>query len=262
MKDLSIKTFIQNRSNKRLCIKVEGPSSPNKLVFVMHGLGGSKDEQPISTIAEAFLGNGFLVVTFDTTNSFGESEGDYADATITNYYSDLEDVINWAETQPWYIKPFFLCGHSLGGICTALFAEIHPTKVKALAPIATVVSGKLSFEAHALFPNKGHLKEWENTGVLVSKNRDGKVIRLKWSHMEDRLKYDLLPKAQELTMPVLMVVGEKDNRTTPAHQQILFDHLPGKKELHIIPGAKHTFYKSHERQALKKFITDWANKYS
>jgi pimeloyl-ACP methyl ester carboxylesterase len=257
MKDLSLKTFIQNRSHKKLCVMVKGPTQPKKLVFIMHGLGGSKDEQPIPSVAEAFADRGFLVVSFDTTNSFGESEGDYADATVTNYYADLEDVIHWAAQQPWYVEPFILCGHSLGGICTTLFAENYPDKVKALVPIATVVSGKLSLEAHALFPEKDHLEKWQQRGVRISKRHDGSQAKLKWSHMEDRLQYDLLTKAHRLTMSVLIIVGENDNRTPPTHQKILFDHLPGKKELHIIAGAHHTFNRPHERQELKQFIANW-----
>ena len=59
--------------------------------------------------------------------------------------------------------------------------------------------------------------------------------------MEDRLKYDLLPNADKLTMPVLLVVGSKDEGTPPEHQRILYDLLPGKKEMHIIQGADHNF---------------------
>lgn len=258
MKDLFVKTFIQNRHHQKLSVRVEGPAKSNKLAFVMHGLGGSKDGQPIPTVTKAFLESGFTVVSFDTTNSFGESDGDYADATITNYYADLEDVVQWAADQSWYKEPFVMSGHSLGGICSVLFAETHPEKVKALVPIAMVVSGQLSLEAHASYPEKDHLSEWKRTGVLVSKNRDGTVTRLKWSHMEDRLKYDVLPKVQLLTMPVLMIVGEQDYRTPPAHQQLLFDRLPGKKELHIIPGAGHVFHRPEDRQELEKLITTWA----
>jgi hypothetical protein len=36
-------------------------------------------------------------VLFDTTHSFGESGGNYEDATTTQYYQDLEDVISWAK---------------------------------------------------------------------------------------------------------------------------------------------------------------------
>ena len=52
--------------------------------------------------------------------------------------------------------------------------------------------------------------------------------------MEDRLQYDVLLKAEKLQMPVLLIVGDKDDITPPEHQKILFDLLPGKKELFII----------------------------
>jgi pimeloyl-ACP methyl ester carboxylesterase len=257
MENLAIKTFIQNRSRKQLRVVVEGPAQSDKLVFIMHGLGGNKTQPHIRAMAEAFLEHGFVVVTFDATNSFGESEGDYADATITNYYADLEDVIEWATDQSWYTEPFVLCGHSLGGISITLFAETYPEKVRALVPTATVVSGKLSFAAHAMFPETENLEEWKRNGIRVSMSRDNQSRQLKWSHMEDRLNYDVLTNVQLLTMPVLMIVGEKDNRTPPAHQQLLFNKLPGKKELHIIPKAEHTFSKPDELQQLKQLISNW-----
>lgn len=110
----------------------------------MHGLSGCKDEFHIASFAETFSSSGYTVIRFDTTNTFGESDGDYAEATVTSYYNDLEDVIKWAGKQEWYEEPFFLVGHSLGGISTAHFAENFPEKVKGLAPLSTVISGELS----------------------------------------------------------------------------------------------------------------------
>ena len=103
----------------------------------------------------------------------------------------MEDVIEWAKKQEFYKEPFCLAGHSLGGICTALYAGNHPDKVKALAPISTVISWKLSCEVPKY---KEGLKNWEKTGWLVtgSSSKSGLVKKLKWSHVEDRAKYDLL----------------------------------------------------------------------
>ena len=257
-----MKIFIQNRDGDRVCVVVEGPQTPNKLAFVMHGLGGNKDQGHMRAMAEAFLESGYTVVTFDTVHTFGESEGGkYEDATITNYYADLEDVIKWASEQSWYSEPFVLCGHSLGGISTALFAENYPNKVKALAPISTVVSGRISLDAYKLSPNLEDLDKWEKDGIRITKSHDGtKEKRLKWSHMEDRLKYDLLPEVHKLTMPVLMVVGSRDDPTPLVHQQILYDALQGKKELHIIDGALHSFYEPHEQQELKQIFKNWIQK--
>ncbi len=250
-----MKTFIKNRDSKDICVVIENADvKTGKLAFVMHGLGGSKDEAQVRAMAEAFIANEYVVVTWDAVHTFGESTGGaYEDATITNYYADLEDVIAWASTQNWYIEPFVLCGHSLGGISTALYAEKHPAKVSALAPIATVVSGALSFEGKPT----DQLESWERTGIQVSLRRNGDEKRLKWSHMQDRLKYNLLDEVAALTMPVLLIVGSNDTSTLPAHQKILFDALPGKKEFHIIEGAEHPFLQPHEQQELHHYVDVW-----
>jgi fermentation-respiration switch protein FrsA (DUF1100 family) len=81
--------------------------------------------------------------------------------------------------------------------------------------------------------------------------------RLPWSHMEDRLKYDLMPEVEKLTMPVLLIVGSLDDLTPPEHQQILFDKLSGPKELHIIPDAPHTFRAPEHLEQVKQFFISW-----
>ncbi len=250
------KIFIKNRNNKNVAVIVSQNSNPTGLAFVMHGLGGFKEQPHVKAFADAFIRNGFTTVLFDTTNTFGESEGSYEDATTTNYYEDLEDVINWAKTQDWYQEPFWLAGHSLGGISTALYAERYPNEVKALAPISTVVSGALSVENKT---SKGELQEWQRTGwrETKSESKPGTIKRLKWSHMADRMKYDLMPEVTRLTMPVLMIVGDQDDSTPPEHQKILFDALPGKKEMHIIKNAPHTFKDPEHLAEVKAIFDKW-----
>ena len=258
------KVFIQNRKTQKIAVVVEVPAQifdsqkfqSGKLAFVMHGLSGFKEQPHLQTIAAAFLERGYTVVRFDTTNTFGESEGDYENATVTNYYEDLEDVIAWSKGQPWYQEPFVLSGHSLGGICVGLYAEKYPEKVKALAPISTVVSGELTLKNSY---KQGINEEWRRTGWKEEQSisKPGVVKRLPWSHMEDRLQYDLLKNVQNLTMPVLLVVGEKDESTPVEHQKILYDALPGTKELNIIPGALHTFREAAHLAELKQIIQQW-----
>jgi pimeloyl-ACP methyl ester carboxylesterase len=249
-----MKTFIKNHDGNEVSVLVEEAETPGKLAFVMHGLGGNKNQGHIRAMAEAFLESGYTVVSWDATHTFGESEGGkYEDATITNYYADLEDVIAWAASQPWYIEPFVLCGHSLGGISVALFAEKYPEKVKALAPISTVISGKLS-----LLTKADDLEAWKRDGIRVTMSHDGKnEKRLKWSYMEDRMNYNLLDNVTQLTMPVLIIVGERDDPTPPEHQQLLFEQLPGKKEIHVVKGALHSFYEPHEQHEVKQLVKAW-----
>src|SRR6185312_9334618 len=180
------KLFIQNRKGQKISVLVEHHPNQVGLSFVMHGLSGFKEQPHIQAFADAFKEKGYTVVRFDTTNTFGESDGKYEDATITNYYEDLEDVIMWAESQVWYQEPFILSGHSLGGICSALYAEKYPEKVSALAPISPVVSGKLSLEAHVK-SDPNYLKDWQTSGWREEKSeaRPGIIKRLPWSHIEN-----------------------------------------------------------------------------
>lgn len=247
---------IKNRNGLRLAVVVEPHADPKGLAFVMHGLGGTKDGPMQVALTEELRHAHFTVVRFDTTNTFGESEGRFEDATVTSSYADLEDVIAWAKTRQWYKQPFLLAGHSLGASCTAYYAENHPEEVLAVAPIAAVVSGKLSLEAPS---QVGKWQEWQRTGWQErgSSTHTGVVKRLPWSHMEDRLKYDLLPLAGRLAMPTFLLAGELDDRTPPVHQQLLLSALPGPKELHIIPGAPHTFGSASHLRAMKKLFRKW-----
>lgn len=259
------KLFIQNRKNQKIAVVVEQPEGSQAagnqnaagLAFVMHGLGGYKEQKQIRTMAQAFLANSYTVVTFDTTNTFGESDGSLDDATTTNYYEDLTDVIEWAKGQPWYTEPFCLAGSSLGGICTALYAEKHTESVKGLIPASTVVSGQLTLERDDTW------KEWKRLGYKerVSTSRPWLKAKIKWSHMEDRLKYDLMPEVSKLTMPVLLIVGSLDTTTPLEHQKILFDALPGKKELCVIEGAEHTIREEGHLKQLYSLVNSWIRKF-
>jgi len=229
---------IKNRYSKKMVVVVDGGADNLGLAFVMHGLGGSKEQPHIQAISDILVSNGYTSVRFDATNSLGESDGNFEDATATNYFEDLQDVIAWAAVQSWFKEPFTLVGHSLGGLCVGLYAELNPSRVKALAPLSTVVSGRLSMSCHT----RDELANWQATGYREeqSVSKPGVSKRLKWSHMIDRQKYDLLEKVENLTMPVLMIVGDQDDVTPARHQRILFDRLPKKKELHIIKGMSHT----------------------
>ncbi len=250
-----MKEFINNRKNQKLAVIIEQPVNPRGLAIIMHGLGGFKEQEHIAMFAETFLENSYTTIRFDAADTIGESEGKMEEATVTNYYEDLEDVITWTKTQKWYQEPFILVGHSLGAGCSLLYAENHPQEVKAIAPISTVVSGELSFQTYT----QEELDHWKQTGwqITESRGKPGVFKKLPWSHMEDRLKYDLLTKVDKLIMPIILIVGDQDDATPLAHQQILFDKLPGPKELHIIKGAPHTFREEKHLKEIKEILNNW-----
>jgi len=249
------KLKLSNRNRESISIILDIQKNQEGLVFIMHGLGGFKEQEQVQAFAAPFKEKKFTTIVFDARNTFGESQGNYEEANATNYFQDLEDVISWAKKQEWYQEPFYLAGHSLGGLCILLYTEKFPEKIKAIVPISTVVSGKLLIAA---YPQES-LEEWERTGwrISPSNSRQGVIKKLKWPQFkEDILKYDVTKKISLLNLPVLLIVGEKDT-THKEDQERLYKLLPGEKELHIIKDAEHTFHKEQEFKQIKKILNDW-----
>jgi pimeloyl-ACP methyl ester carboxylesterase len=242
-----------------MTVFVDRPERPSGLAFVLHGLGGWKEQPHVAAAAEAFLEAGLTVVRYDATDGVGEAGGSFAEASTTGFCNDLEDVVAWASEQGFYREPFFLSGHSLGGMACGFFAEKHPEKVAGLALLAAVVSGELSFASEYYRPK---LEAWKAAGWIEMRNaRDPeKKHRLHWGHVEDRFRFDLLPDAGKLAAPTLLIVGERDNGTPPEHQRLLFDALRCPKELHIVPGAGHAFWEESHLRELKRILAEWLAK--
>lgn len=253
---------IQNKKGLKIVGEIYKPENPIGLSFVLHGLGGSKKQKQIQAIAQSFFNNRYTTVVFDTTNSVGESEGKYEEATMQSYYDDFVDVVEWSKRQDWYIEPFIISGTSLGGYSVLRYAEENTNKIKAVFSMAGIVSGQLSLERTLKFkPEK--ITQWKDTGWFEEESfsRPGLIKRLPWSHMEERLKHDLLPKILNITMPILVVVGSND-LSHIQDQEILMNALSEntKKELHFVDGAPHTFKEESHINELKNILDSWIKK--
>lgn len=248
---------IKNRKGLKIVGDVLVPEKSVGLAFVLHGLGAHRKQPQIQTICSSFLKNNFTVVNIDATNSFNDSEGEYIDATMQAHYDDLCDVVEWSKMQSWYTSPFILVGSSLGGYAAGQYAEDNPVLVKAVVLKAAVVSGKFSHERTKKY-NPEKLKSWKETGWLEEKSESipGLIKRLPWAHMEERLNHDLLSGISSLTMPVLLIVGGGDISHIE-DQRILYNLLPGPKELHIVKDAPHTFREEKHLNELKNILDNW-----
>ncbi len=253
---------IKNRRGLKLVIQVDEPADPKHLVFIQPGQGGFIEQEHMEAFGKAFLENNFRIVRFDPTNSVGESSGDIKNVTYTNYFEDLEDVINWAKTQSWYQEPFALSGHSMGAQATAWYAEYHPEEVELLAPIAPVVN----YEIYIKTLDPDYKKEWQEKGYTITKSRSkpGVVKKIGWDVNESLKDFDLLPMASKLTMPVLFMVGEFDQPCPYENQKLLFDAIPSKnKKFVTIKRAEHSFRNSEtgqygkELEEVKSAMSGW-----
>jgi len=254
------KLALKNRKNQNIIAELSIPIGDIKGVcIVQHGYGGFKEQPYMQKLAQAFYDNGFITFNFDATNSFGESEGDYEKATLQLHYEDLVDVVSWVKKQDWFTGKLALTGHSMGGYAVARYGEEYPEQVGYIASIAPVVSGELSWEAYKRnMPEQ--FNNWKESGwrISESKSKPGLIKKSPWSHMKERLKHDLLLKAENLTMPILFYIGGDDLSCPPNQTQILFDKIPGNnKHIVVNPGVGHVYRTESEIEHLYQSVSKW-----
>lgn len=247
---------IQNRNNVAIFVVAEGLENKTGLVFVVHGLGGFKEQLHIRAMADTFLEAGYTVVTYDAANTIGESGGRMEDATLTSYFEDLEDVADWASGQAWFKTPFIVSGHSLGGASSILYAAKHPHKVKAIVPVSAFTGIDLR-ETDIL--NSPDMIEWKQKGYKLEESygKPGVIKKTGWGFMEDAQTYDLRTVAPKITCKALFVTGSEDKRCAPAYQQMIIDKMSGQAELKVINGMEHNPQSDEHIAELKKLIKDW-----
>ena len=164
--------------------------------------------------------------------------------------------------QQWYQEPFALTGHSLGGFSVLLYAGQNPEKISMLFPAAAVLSGNHLENAY-----KTHMPDYydeyikNGSSVVECSFKPGLTAIKPLSWLTDMREWDAAPLLKNLTMPVLLVVGEHDEPTPPEHQQEIYDGLAtNNKTLHIIAGADHCYNPAPGQDKLTAILGDWLGK--
>ena len=155
-------------------------------------------------------------------------------------------------------------GHSLGGLCVLEYTAQHPSRVSVVVVAGPVISGALSKQAIVEF-RPDEWESWQRAGHRADQVATREPYnRLPFTHIVDRMEYDMLPKATLLSMPVLLLVGEKDENTPLSHVRQLLERLPeGKGELVVLPGAAHTINTHADvalvKASIRRFIEEYFN---
>lgn len=228
-----MKEKIKNRDGKNISVIVQEQKNQKGLVFIVHGLGGYKEQKFLEESAMCLFNLGYTVVRYDSTNTFGESDGKYEHATATGYLHDLEDVIKWSKDKSWYENPI-LVGHSLGGLITSIYTNRN--SVAGLVLLNPAISKK---------KQKGKVGEVKNPHT-------GETHFLESDFVSDYLQYNLLEEINKLTIPFKVIVSDKDyNRTKERFDQI-------KTELKIIPDTGHNF--REKEKEVGEAVCSWVKK--
>lgn len=218
------------------------PWQPNgKAILMVHGFAVSKIEGGLfEENTKALLDEGYTVYRFDFRGC-GESDGDYAEITLTKLKADLACILTYVREQR----------HETLGILTQSFGAatvlaLQPT-VDALVCLGAFAKPKEAFKD--LFGEGYH-----PDGISKRIYPDGSVLEMGPAFWSDFDHYDLLKNVGELRVPSLCIHGKADVNIPLSYGYEVFEHLQAEKAFHSIDGADHTYRSSqqHRDEQIKK----------
>ena len=244
---------IINRHGLQIFIKLVEPADQpvRGNMYLSHGFRMVHDASHMRALTQAGVRAGYRVVLWDASHSWGRSEGEEADATFYYHHADLEDVIDWSRTQPWYQAKFAVGGHSLGGMVAGTYAAAHPRQVERLILLAPVISGR------ALRRRVPWVMQyyWRRRGAVRLPWLG--PVGLSWEFIRSSWSYDLIAEAGRLAMPVILVVAGRD-WIIPVRLARRFAKAIGANcRLIEVPRAKHGFSSDWEMQFVTSSVRNW-----
>ncbi len=243
------------------------------VLLIIHGLGEHSGRY--MNVVNHFVPLGYAVYGFDHIGH-GKSEGmrefvehfeDYTN-TLTIYYNMVK---GWQTD-----KPFFLLGHSMGGLIASYYLLDHQVNFRgAVISAPTVKVGDNISQAtitmskilSVLLPKAG-LLALDANGI----SRDPEVVT---AYVNDplvfhgktpaRLAAELLKvmlrvtaEADKITLPFIVVQGGEDKLVDPAGAQMLYDKASSKdKTIRVYEGLHHEVFNEPERARVLKDVETW-----
>lgn len=200
-------------------------------VAIFHGFTGTKVEphRIFVKMARALVDQGIAAVRFDFRGS-GDSEGDFADMTVSGEIVDGIRVLDFLQEEPLVDGTRLgVVGLSMGGAVAASVAG-KDERVKSLVLWAAVAQFGLFEKEEEL------LRQARELGYA---DLGGNVLN--YSFYEDARTQDPLKWAAKYKGPALIIHGDEDPTVPIAHADLYENAFTGTKEKFIVPGADHTF---------------------
>jgi uncharacterized protein len=116
--------------------------------------------------------------------------------------------------------------------------------------------GDFAEELHLTFGPE-EFARWQATDTIPNLMGGPDRVRLQYNFYEDCLRQIAYEPAKRITVPTLIVQGDRDE-CVPLHQsRRLHDALAGPKRLDLLPGADHQFTRGEDFHQMTTSISDW-----
>jgi dipeptidyl aminopeptidase/acylaminoacyl peptidase len=249
------KVFFNHPSGVKLCGILDNPSNnpQNPIVIIVHGFTSSKDSKSYPPLIKRLKEAGISTFRIDLF-AHGESEGNFADITISKGKESILAAINYLKEENY--QNIALLGSSFGGI-SALMAASETKSLFCLAlksPVSDLLQVKFQREENIL-------ERWKKDGVIDYIDKSGSK-KLNYDFIEDEKQNRPFAIAGKIKIPTLIVHGDKDEIVTYQNSVKLNKLLPN-SQLHTVKNANHGYSSDPEHFAeMTKVISDFLIKES
>lgn len=248
-------------------------------IVLSHGLGEHSGRY--SHIIDMFTQKQISVWALDH-RGHGQSEGIRGHVqNFQQYINDLDRVVDKSREKKADDIPFFLLGHSMGGLIAASYAFQHGSKLDGLilsspglgmiveVPVIKSILGKLM---SSLWPSLTLSNELDSSKishdqhVVDAYNKDPLVhdrVSARW-FTEYLAAMEMAQKSvSTLSMPILMQIAGDDHLVNARTSKEFFSQLKmDDKTLHVYDGLYHEIYNEtkDERAKVLKDLGEWLDK--
>ncbi|HET7175042.1 MAG TPA: alpha/beta fold hydrolase [Gammaproteobacteria bacterium] len=225
--------------------------TPRAYALYAHCFTCGKDVRAAVNISRALAREGIATLRFDFTG-LGESEGDFADTTLSTNVSDL--VAAAAFLEKGYAAPKILVGHSLGGAAVLEAAHLIPSSI-AVATIAAPANP--DHVAGLLGPGRETIElEGEADVMLV-----GRKFHFKKAFLDDLANHPWRDNLRTLRKALLVFHSPTDATVNISNAADIFTAALHPKSFVSLSGADHLLTQETDSEYVGVILGAWASKY-
>lgn len=185
----------------------------------------------------------------------GESEGDFAELTISESVDDVLSAISFLKDSGY--TRIGLVGSSFGGMAS-LLAAAQTTDLVFLALKSPVVHYPSMIKS---LYGEPMLEEWRKKGFADVEAPEGRKHKLKYAFYEDSTANDGYKACERIFIPTLIVHGDLDE-TVPVSQSRKASGLIKDCRLETIEGADHRYTKPRDFEKVLGLISGFVRQNS
>lgn len=231
------------------------------VVIFVHGAGGSSTTW---TYQLRQLSASLHVVALDL-NGHGETSDRQDSDILKSYLEDIESIVSQFE------RPY-LAGHSMGGALTQLYALENVGQLAGIILVSTGARLRVTplifelldndFDAYVSAIGKFAFHSSTSPKLIEASLAEVRKCPVKTIRRDFELcdTFDVMEKVRDISLPTLILVGDKDQMTPPKYSAYLNDNIQGSK-YHIIESAGHSLM-LEQSDAFNEAILSWIHSLS